>query len=146
MEKFMNLIEQLAQAAMANCDDLYLKAADRIAELEAQVHQCPDCGDYCKECRCTEQQIAELEAEREGYLQTEAHLLQCIKDHKKRIAELETANDICIRKRGIQAKQLRELQARLDAVKSIVEQWWESSMSDDVAMVAIKAALEQEDG
>jgi chromosome segregation ATPase len=33
----------------------------RVAELEADVHTCPQCGENCKQCQCTEKRIAELE-------------------------------------------------------------------------------------
>lgn len=36
---------------------------DRLAVLEAEVHECPTCGKACKQCQCTERQIEGLAAE-----------------------------------------------------------------------------------
>lgn len=37
----------------------------------------------------------------------------------------------------------KRLEEELDAIRVIVARWWESEMSDDVALVAIKEVLER---
>lgn len=49
------------QAAAARYGAEIEKLLTRIAELEGQIHSCPTCGENCKQCRCVETRIAELE-------------------------------------------------------------------------------------
>lgn len=52
----------------AELDELRAKLAEaleQVDELSALVHTCPKCGEYCKQCMCTEDRIATAERQRD---------------------------------------------------------------------------------
>jgi hypothetical protein len=81
-------LSELPQA-VADLNVRNAKQAERVAELEGLVHDCPKCGESCKECNCHRTEVRELVEVLKGILDWD---------------DTDELLDDCIRARAILAK------------------------------------------
>ncbi len=120
-EEGSHFAEQRLADLMAYYRKTLITAARRCRELEAEVHECPQCGRACKQCQCTERQIEELAAKCEA--QEIALKGMASGMIEPRVAELEAEVE---RLRGLLARadvistgiELAAIKAKLDSIES----------------------------